>query len=176
MAQSTQIAKKNKNRAIALLLLGGLSILGVKGYNLYRWYEALGITFTGKISGYRNGNFILRCKAVLDNPKNFSITITKPTIRIYNGNTLLAKSAPSSQKVKIEKNAITTIDYEIEVPALSGELYRLLLQAGIGVANYISDLIAGNNTAFSLGIELDTIAYMQLPFGINREWKQKMTI
>ncbi|MDD3688261.1 MAG: hypothetical protein PHE56_16070, partial [Bacteroidales bacterium] len=150
--------------------------LGVyKGVNLVAWYDALDIGFTGKISGYRDGNFIMRCRAILDNPKDFAMTVTKPTIRIFNGETIIARSEPSKEKVLIKANAITYIDYELKIPALSGDLYKLLLKAGVGIANFITQLINGEANSLSLGIELTAKYYMQF-YGIEREWSEKFTI
>lgn len=171
----TNAIVKKSNRG---WLLGGIfllgSFLGYKAFQLISWYNALGINFKGKISGYRDGNILLKCEAVLDNPKNFELTITKPTIRIYSGTTLLANSDPSAAKVKIVKNGITTIPYELKVPLLSGELAKILLSIGKNIPSIISSISSG--TAINLGIKLDVLAYMQLGPGIERTWKQQMSI
>lgn len=172
---TTAIAQKNKKVwLIGGLIVSTLAIIGIFSMRILNWYNTLSINFSGKISGYKDGNILLKCKAVLDNPKNFEMTITKPTIRIYSGTTLLANSEPSSEKIKIIKNGLTSIDYIIKVPLLSGELAKVLLQIGKNIPNLINSLTSG--TPISLGINLDVNAYMQLPGGINRTWKQKMSI
>lgn len=170
------LVKKSKKKA----WLWGVAALGAglviyKASKLMKWYDALGVSFTGRISGYRSGNFVIKCRATLDNPKSMSVTISKPTVRIYSGTNLIAKSNPSAEKIVIAPNSLTYIDYEIEVPALSGELFKIFTQAGIAVANLISNLISGNGASISLGIEMNVKYFMKI-YGMEREWNEKFTL
>ncbi|NCA79947.1 MAG: hypothetical protein EOM76_07165 [Sphingobacteriia bacterium] len=163
------------------LIIIGLGISGAiyaitKAASLKAWYDALNVSFKARIATIRNSNLVLNCDAILDNPKNTEITISKPTIRIYNGADQIAYSKPTSEKVVIKANAITTIPYQIEIPLVSGALYKMLLQAGKNVVKIISNYVTGGQqTGFTLGIKLDVVYYMSI-FSISRKFTETIEI
>ncbi|MBN2776231.1 MAG: hypothetical protein JXR36_01230 [Bacteroidales bacterium] len=158
-------------RIVIILITLVVGYISYKAMQLLKWYDALGVGFTGKPNALRDGNLILKCQAKLDNPKDFEITVTKPTIRIYNKGVVIGASEPTREKVTIAANAITVIDYEIKVP-VQGQFMQLLLSSGASIYNQV---MSGNVANLSLGLNLDVIAYMQI-YGIEREWKQKLTV
>ncbi|MDR2011405.1 MAG: hypothetical protein LBQ22_13075 [Bacteroidales bacterium] len=177
---NTKLAILEKNNKTKYFIIGSLAIgtatfLGIKIFKIINWYNALKISITSKIHNYRNGNIILKCQVQIDNPKNFKITITKPAIRIFSGNKLIAKSSQSKEKITIQSNTVTTINYDIEIPLLSGELYKILLTAGVGITNYIKQLSEGTATNLNLGLNLTVKGYMQIYF-MEKEFTNNITI
>ncbi|MDX9697271.1 MAG: hypothetical protein RBT49_15880 [Bacteroidales bacterium] len=151
--------------AIAVII----AFVGYKVWELIQWYDALNIIPTGKIKGMKDGKIRVNLTVALDNPKDFQISITKPTIRIYSNGTLLTSSVPSGTKVLIAPTGITYIDYELLVPVQS-ELFRMLISGGSQAWNQIQ---AGEN--ISAGIAIEVLAYFQV-FGIERIYREKITI
>ena len=165
-----------KSKIILIGIGAAAGIFGIsKIFSLKSWYDALNVSFKGKISGLKGTTAILKCQAILDNPKNFKVSISKPTIRIYNGTTQIAYSQPTSDKITIQPNAVTIIDYEIEVPLLSGGLYKMLLNAGKNVIKIIAGYVKGTQAELTLGVKLEVLYYMTM-YGISKKWKEKIEI
>lgn len=136
---------------------------------LKNWYDALNIVPTGKIKGIKDGKIIVALTVALDNPKDFQILITKPTIRIYSNSTLLTSSRPTGEKVLIAPTGITYIDYELAIP-LQSELFKMLISGGSAV---FSQIQAGQN--ISAGVNIEVLAFFKV-FTIERVYRQKISI
>lgn len=162
----------SKKNLIIGLIASVIIIVAFYAVRLMRWYNALEIKFpvTG-LGGIKGGNLIINAEAQLINPKNFSLTVTKPTLRVSHNGTYLATSDPSDDKIQIAPNATTIIPYVIKVP-LSKYLLALILVSG---TDFYNKLVSGNFDKLKLGIDLDVVAYMQI-YGFDRTWKQIISI
>mgnify|MGYP000883420412 CR=1 FL=1 len=140
-----------------------------KAWELLQWYDALNIVPSAKINGIKDGKIKVNMTVALDNPKDFQIKITKPTIRIYSNGSLLTSSVPSGTKVLIAPTGITYIDYELLIP-MNSELITMLISAGNNVYNRI---LNGESVTADLNIEV--LAYFQV-YGIERIYRENITI
>ncbi len=131
--------------------------------------DSLNIKLKFKPTALCKGNIILQVTANIDNPTSKSISITKPTVRVYNGESLTANSVSTSEKIKIQPNTVTPIVYEIEVPV-----------AGSGLVNMLTDTIENvlnvwNGKTDKLNINLTVKYYLSFMF-LNKTIEQKIEL
>lgn len=112
-------------------ILATVGILGFsvyKGISLKKLWDNLKMSFRPRIvwksliGDAIGGYFTMRVTAALDNPTSGYITIKKPTVRIIYGNTILAYSEESSEKISVKANSVSQCEYIFKVPykAISG--------------------------------------------------------
>lgn len=113
----------------AILATVGILGFGIyKGISLKKLWDNLKMSFRPRIvwksliGDAIGGYFTMRVTAALDNPTSGHITIKKPTVRIIYGNTILAYSEESSEKISVKANSVSQCEYIFKVPykAISG--------------------------------------------------------
>jgi len=161
--------EKKKPYLIAVIALI-IGFLIYKVVQLYRWYNTLSVVPKISFKKVEGNNLILDLIIVLDNPKGFSLSITRPNIRLYLNNSLLTSSDYSSKKIKILPFAKTEINYEIQIP-ITATLVKEIVNAGVTTV----DLLRAGNNNLKLGLNLETHAYFEV-WGIPNTYVEKINV
>jgi len=161
--------EKKKPYLIAVIALI-IGFLIYKVVQLYRWYNTLSVVPKISFKKVEGNNLILDLIIVLDNPKGFSLSITRPNIRLYLNNSLLTSSDYSSKKIKILPFAKTEINYEIQIP-ITATLVKEIVNAGVTTV----DLLRAGNNNLKLGLNLETHAHFEV-WGIPNTYVEKINV
>ena len=159
---------------IGLLIFGG-----VKAWKLKNMWDSLVMKFRARIvwktilTDILDGNITLAVTAYLDNPTSGSVSIRKPAIAIYDGDSLLAYSAENdNEKVSVKANAISEVNYTFTVKA--NALRKFAGMALTKIIDWWNNLNTENETA-AIGVNLNIVAKVSL-LGFSKNFQSQVGI
>lgn len=161
---------KNKRPYLITIIVLIIGFIAYKVIQLYKWYNTLGVLPKISFKKIEKNNLILDLKIVLDNPKGFSLSVTRPNIRLYLNGSLLTSSDYSSKKVKILPFAKTEIHYEISIP-ITTTLIKEIATAGVTTV----DQLRAGSSELKLGLNLETHAHFEV-WGIPNTYVEKINV
>jgi len=144
-----------------ILLLSGAALLLTrlltKGAGYKQFYEKMNYYQKIKVHSITLSGIMLKCDIEIHNPVSFSLTISKPLIRVFSNNTEIAHSAPDSAKVNILPKAVTKIPtIDILIP-WSIDFAKIIAALGVKAV----DIIKGG-AGKQIGIKIKTVALMNV--------------
>ena len=136
-----------------------VGIIGVLLFGVYKLFGyislAKNLTFSFKVEKRITVSKVyLTINAVVHNPTNTEVEITKPTIQVFIEGNLLTESTPDSTKFTINKQADTIVGpINVEFATYNPIVLQQSIKAGVNIVQNVAQFLLNPN--FKLGINLN---------------------